>query len=179
MGIIDWIILVFLVVCIVFGYRKGLLGTLVQMVGLAMSFVLIGHYYAAVRHGLMLKYALNPILANILAFILIVVLLLILFKLVIYLGNKLLKLMHLSFINQALGAVFGFVNGLLVLIILSIIIGFVPSLEKRLNDPSRHRVCSAVYVIKEDLIQKAGLKGRDRLARFLEAKQFSDTKNKK
>lgn len=174
MGIFDWTILIFLLVCVVYGFRKGLAGALIQLAGLVLSFILIGQYYPAVRLGLMLKYNLNPILANLVALILIIVAILVVVKLVIYLLNSILKMMNLSFINQALGAVFGFVNGLIIIITISVLIDYIPAWSYKLEEPGKHRVYSAVQVIKDDLFEKFKLNARVKLQNLIQDKAHTE-----
>ncbi len=163
MGIFDWIILVFLLCCVIYGYRKGLVAALVQLAGLIMAFFLIGHYYPAVRYGLISKYDLNPILANITSFILVVIVLLVLIKIIIYIMDRIISMLHVTFINRLLGAIFWFLNALIFLVIMSIIIDFIPFFSNQLKNPSEHRVYNAVVVIKNDIYAKLELKAKEKL----------------
>ncbi|MDP2173286.1 MAG: CvpA family protein [Candidatus Cloacimonadaceae bacterium] len=173
MGIIDYAILVFLLAALIMGWRKGLAGALINLAGLVATFFLVSHYYPLVSSNLMLKYHLGKGWAVFLAVIIIVLLIAVVGRLVIYLCNRLLKVIRLSYPNKLLGMVFGFVNGLLILIILTVVLDFFPHVSSPLKNSSKHRVYAGVDLLKDELF------GKLKLQRQLKHLELLKEKNKK
>jgi len=84
MGIIDWIILLFLLCFIVQGWRRGLAGMIIRGGGIVASFFLIGHFFPLVKTSLLANYKMGVVLATIIALLLIIVLMVVLIRLVMY-----------------------------------------------------------------------------------------------
>ena len=163
MGIIDWIILVLLFVFLIFGLRRGFAGMLVQLVGYIATFVLIGQYYPLLRNSLVLKFKFDSTLASILAIILIIVLIGVIARLVIYFLDRTLRLMRLSTMNKFFGALFGLFNALLIVMIFTVILDFIPSLSGPLKNPSKHRVYYQIDQIKKETFNTFRLNQRLKL----------------
>ncbi len=168
MGVFDWTILVFLVICIVYCLRMGLVGALVHLAAIIFSFFLVSHFYPAVRYGLMAKLNTQPLLANLASIILIVTIILVLVQLVIFALERILGYMHLSFINHALGGLFGFLGGLIIVVILSVMIDYFPGISAKLADAEKHRVYNGVLVIKEEVFNTLKLKAQDKLLYYIQ-----------
>lgn len=151
MGILDWLILLFLAFVLWRGWRKGIIGMLLHLAGVILVFFLIAHYFPLVKYGLMLKLHLGNALSTILAVVLIVAMIALIVQIIRILLEKTVKLMHMSFFNSALGALFGFLAGLLLVVVLSILIELVPSFKQKLENADRHRVYAAVKVIRAEL----------------------------
>lgn len=180
MGIFDWTILAFLLVFLVLGYRRGLIGMLINLAGFVLSFLLVSHYYPLVRQGLMIRLHLGSTLATILAVCLIIMSITVIVKLVIFFLDRTIKLMNLSFLNRSLGAIFGLFNGILCVVIISIVIDYIPLISNRLNDSSQHRVYAGVRVIKEDLVDNLKVSHTHILNKIHKADtEASSTSNKK
>ncbi len=168
MGIIDWLMLLVLLIFTIQGFRHGLVGTLLQIAGSIAAFFLVGHYYPLLRLSLVGKYHLNNTLATVISVLLILALIAVVVRIVIYLVNKALKALHLSTLNKLLGLVLGFANGLLILIVLTVALDFLPRFSTPLKDSSRHRVYAAVDTLKEEAFTKLKLKQRKE---YLELKE--------
>jgi len=151
MGIFDWILLIVIAFFAVRGWMKGLVGMLLQLVGLILVFFLIAHYLPLVKAGLMLRLHLGSILSTILAVILIAAVILLISKIILILIEKTLKLMHLSTLNSALGALTGLLVGLFCVVVLTVILDYFPSLTKPLENPNKHKVYAAVIVVRGEL----------------------------
>jgi uncharacterized membrane protein required for colicin V production len=160
MGIIDILILGFLIFLIWRGWRKGLISTLLHLAGVLLVFFLIAHYFPLVKQGLVLKLHLGSALSTILAVILIVAAIALIVQIIRLLLEKTLKLMHVSFINSALGALVGFLTGLLAVVVLSILIEVIPSVRRDLNNADRHRVYAAVKVVRGELYNALNIQER-------------------
>ena len=166
MGVIDWIILLFLLTFTFFGYRKGLAGALVQFAGFILTFFLIGHYYPLIARQLMLKYGYGKNLATFLSVILIIILIIVITRFVLWALDRFISALNLSGLNRFLGAVLGFTNGLICVIIFTVILDYMPRVSAPLNDGSKHRVYVGVQQLKDDLFIKLKLKNRMRLIKM-------------
>lgn len=168
MGIIDWIILIILLLFAVQGLRKGLVAGLIKIGGMIAFFFLIGHFYPLVRNSLLASYHLNRTVATAIAWILILVLLVVVVRLVIWLLDKLLKSVMHSPINKFFGLLLGFLNGLLLIIVFTILVDYVPVLAKPLKNPANHRVYAAVDMLKVDLVSTLKMKQYDKYLHVLD-----------
>lgn len=160
MGMIDWIILAFILIFTFLGWRRGIVASVVQFCGFILTFFLVGHYYPLVQRSLILKYHLSRSLATVIAVLLIMVLITVVIRIVIYILNRMVKVLKISGMNKSLGAVLGFANGLLVIIILMVMLDFIPKLSTPLKNSEKHRVYAGVNVLKEDLFTKLKLNER-------------------
>jgi membrane protein required for colicin V production len=160
MGIIDWLILVILLAFTLVGLKKGLVATLVQVGGALAAFFLVGHFYPLLRNSMVAKYEMHGTLATLIAVLLIVAAIAVVVRLVIWILNALLKALHLGIFNRFLGTIFGFVNGLLLVMVIMAALDFLPGLSTPLKDPKQHRVYAGVDLLKEELFDKANLKQR-------------------
>lgn len=166
MGIIDWIILGFLLLFIYFGWRKGFTAAVVQFCGHVLTFFLVAHYFPLVQLRLIERFHLGRNWALLFAILLIVVLAAVVIKLVVYILQKVLKALKLSTMNKTAGAGLGFVNGLVVVIIFMVILDFIPPLSNPLKDGSRHRVYAGVNLLKEEVFTKLNLTERMKLIKL-------------
>jgi len=166
MGIFDWLIILFLVFFIWRGWRKGIIGMVLHLVGVVLVFFLIAHYFPLVKQGLMQKLHLGAALSTILSIVLIVAVIALIVQIIRLLLEKAVKLMHMSFFNSSLGAVLGFMTGMLFIVIISILIELVPSFRRDLQNSDRHRVYAAVSVVRSELY--TALKIRDRFSAIID-----------
>jgi uncharacterized membrane protein required for colicin V production len=160
MGIFDWLILIFLAFLLFRGWRKGFIGMLLHLVGIILVFFLIAHYFPLVKHGLMLKLHLGAILSTILAVILIVAMIALIVQIIKMLLERAVKLMHISFINSSVGAMLGFLTGLVFLVILSMLIDLIPAVSRPLENSDKHRVYAAVRVVRLEMFNSFKLKNK-------------------
>ena len=175
MGIIDWIILAFLLFFTFNGYRRGLAGAIIQLAGFVLAFFLIGHYYPLLANQLMLKYAMSKGLATVIAVILILILLVVITRFVIWAIDRFIKALKLSGMNRFLGAVLGLVNGLICVIIITVALDYLPKVSTPLKDGEKHRVYAGIEVLKEDLFDKLQLENR---MKFIKMPKIPFTKDK-
>ena len=160
MGILDWLMILFLVFLMWRGWKKGIIGMLLHLVGIILVFFLIAHYFPLVKEGLILKLHIGVILSTILAVVLIIAMIAIIVQIIKMILEKTLKLMHISFINSAMGAIIGFLTGLLMLVVLSILIEVIPSFSRTLDNGSKHRVYAAVRVVRGELYSAFKIKDK-------------------
>ena len=175
MGIIDWIILAFLLFFTFNGYRRGLAGAIIQLAGFVLAFFLIGHYYPLLANQLMLKYAMSKGLATVIAVFLILILLVVITRFVIWAIDRFIKALKLSGMNRFLGAVLGLVNGLICVIIITVALDYLPKVSTPLKDGEKHRVYAGIEVLKEDLFDKLQLENR---VKYIKMPKIPFTKDK-
>jgi membrane protein required for colicin V production len=175
MGIIDWIILAFLLFFTFNGYRRGLAGAIIQLAGFVLAFFLIGHYYPLLANQLMLKYAMSKGLATVIAVILILILLVVITRFVIWAIDRFIKALKLSGMNRFLGAVLGLVNGLICVIIITVALDYLPKVSTPMKDGEKHRVYAGIEVWKEDLFDKLQLENR---MKYIKMPKIPFTKDK-
>jgi uncharacterized membrane protein required for colicin V production len=160
MGIFDWLILLFIAFMIWRGWRQGFIGMVLHLVGVILVFFLIAHYFPLVKHGLMLKLHLGVILSTILSVILIVAMIAIIIQIIKMILERTLKLMHISFLNSAMGGIMGAMTGLIFIVVLSLLIEVIPSLSRPLQNSDKHKVYAAVTVVRGELYNAFKLKER-------------------
>ncbi len=123
---IDFILLIILCIIAFLGFRKGLIAAILQLVGVAVSFIMVVRFGPLVRDGLIQKFSLNPTIAIVLSYIIIFIFIGILIRLLIFVSQKLLELMQLNIINRILGALFALVNGVIFLLLVYVIMDVLP-----------------------------------------------------
>lgn len=160
MGVIDWIILAVLLFFTVVGIRRGLVGAVVQFAGAVLAFFLVGHYYPLLANQLMLKYGLGKTISTIIAVVLILILIVVIVRFVLWILERFIKALNLSWLNRTVGGILGLVNGLILVIIFTVLMDYMPKLSEPLKDGEKHRVYVGVEQIKEELFAKLNLKNR-------------------
>jgi membrane protein required for colicin V production len=134
------------------GIRRGLVGAVVQFAGAILAFLLVGHYYPLLANQLMLKYELSKTLAVLISVILILVLVIVVIRFVVWILDRFIKALKLSWLNRLLGGILGLINGLILVIIFTIVMDYAPQASEPLRDPQKHRVYTGIDTLKDDLI---------------------------
>jgi membrane protein required for colicin V production len=153
MQILDITLALVLVVFIIFGYRKGLIGELLQLAGLIISFVLIGKYAHLVKDGLMMKWHLGPFLSTLCSYLLIFILIAIIIQLVRMAIERFAEALNLNFLNRTLGAVFGLLSGLFFFALILILIDLLPFSESFQHATVNSRVIQTSRIMKGELLK--------------------------
>ncbi|MCB5253731.1 MAG: CvpA family protein [Candidatus Cloacimonadaceae bacterium] len=152
MGVIDWTIIAFLLVLTYFGLRRGLAGAIVQLAGVILTFILIGHYYPLLANQLVLKYGLSKTLSILIAVVLILILVVVVTRFVIWILDRFIKVLNLGWLNRLLGAILGLLNGLILVIIFTLIMDYMPRVSQALKNPDKHRVYVGMDTLKDDVV---------------------------
>jgi len=176
MGFIDWLILAILIFFTIQGFVKGFIATLVRIGGAFVAFLLIGQIFPLVRNSLIINLHLGRVPSSILAVILLVIIILVLLRLIAWILTKVIKAMHLSFPNKLLGMIFGFANGLLIVIVFMVALDYFPKVTSPLKDGSKHRVYAAVDTFKEDIFTQLKFSERDRFHQISETLKEKEKK---
>lgn len=158
MGVIDWTIIAFLLVLTYFGLRRGLAGAIVQLSGAILTFILIGHYYPLLANQLVLKYGLSKALSVVISVIMILVLVVVVTRFVIWILNRFIKALNLGWANRLLGALLGLLNGLILVIIFTLVMDYMPKVSRPLQNPEKHRVYVGMDTLKDDAVTHLKLK---------------------
>jgi membrane protein required for colicin V production len=177
MGVIDWSILAVLLIFAIVGFRRGLAGAVVQFAGAILAFLLVGHYYPLLANQLMLKYGHGKTLSAVIAIFLILVLIVVVVRFVVWILDRFIKALNLSWLNRTLGAILGFLNGLILVIIFSVLMDYMPKISDPLKDGENHRVYVGVEQLKEDLFAKLNLKNRMKYIKMPEFLKNRDTED--
>jgi membrane protein required for colicin V production len=113
MNWLDIVIIIFLAFTTITGLSRGLVKTVIPLLGIILGIVLAGHFYGSVANWLS-HWSHSPSQAKIVGFTIILFLVVIVSLIIALLVSKFLKLLLLGWIDKLGGAVFGFVIGGLV-----------------------------------------------------------------
>jgi membrane protein required for colicin V production len=113
MNWLDIVIIVFLAITVITGLSKGLIKTIIPLVGIIIAVVLAGRFYGSVADWLS-TWLHSPSQANIAGFAIIFVAVVIVSLIIASLLSKFLSLLLLGWVDKLGGAVLGFVIGGLV-----------------------------------------------------------------
>jgi len=166
MNYIDIVLIVIFVVAVFYGLKTGFIAMLMAWVGLVASLLLFLRFGPMIRAGIMANYNIGSFFAGVLSYIIIFVMVGFLVKLLTILFEYVAGLMQLSLLNRITGAVFCFLNVLVVLMLLLYFINTVPFFTK-----ARIGLTDNSVVLNEcfKLMEKIRLDYKDRLpAGFLQ-----------
>lgn len=126
MHTVDIILICIIIISMIVGFKKGFISSLLTWVGLFASLIMILRFGPMVKAGIMIKFGLGNFFSTILAYLLIFILISILASLLKIVLNYLAKLLNLSFINRVFGAVFGFMNIMVILMLFLFVMDIFP-----------------------------------------------------
>ncbi|HNX00271.1 MAG TPA: CvpA family protein [Candidatus Cloacimonadota bacterium] len=152
MHVLDIILSLILVVFIVFGYRKGLIGELLQLAGLIATFLLVGRFAPLVKAGLIMKWHLGPFLATLCSYLIIFILIAIIIQLVRMAMEHFVEALNLNFLNRSLGAAFGLLSGLFFFAIILILIDLLPLSHSFDRATMDSKVIKTARIMKGELL---------------------------
>jgi len=119
MSVVDISLLVVLGGFILLGFMSGIIHMIGSLIGLVVGAWVSGHFYGLAAQYILPWVGGNANLANIIAFVLIFIIINRLFGIVIFAADKIFKVIaiipFLKTFNRLLGAVFGLIEGTLVL----------------------------------------------------------------
>jgi len=163
--VFDWIFGVIFLVFVFTGIKNGFIGSIIQIVGIFLTFTFIGKFIPMMQNLLLDKFELNVTIANILSYILLIIAFAIVIKMIIFLTNSMLKLLQLNMINRIFGGLFGLVAGFGFILLFASLINLFPNsgISNKLNQKSKY------YSSLEDIANKFSNNFKDK---------FDDSKNK-
>jgi len=122
MNWLDVVLGIFLLITAIWGLMRGLLSTLIPLIGLIIGVLVAGHYYTGLAHGLFRSHSEAAYIA---AFLVIVFLFLIAAWIVTAVLHNLLKVVLLDWVNHLAGFVAGaFLGGIIAGAILSVLLKY-------------------------------------------------------
>ena len=148
---IDFILLIILCIIAFFGFRKGLIAAILQLIGVAASFILVVKFGPLVRDGLMQKFSLNPTVAIIVSYVIIFIFIGILVRLLIFFSQKLLELMQLNIVNRILGALFAMINGVIFLLLIYVILDVLPFVTFTSNLKKKSKIVEILDIASDEV----------------------------
>ena len=110
MNWLDGIIIVMLVIPTLIGFKRGLIGTVVPLVGIVLGVIVAGHCYGAMA-GWLSNWLESQRQAEIVAFLIIFVLFLTAMMVVAWLLRKFLSLLLMGWVDRVGGLAFGLILG--------------------------------------------------------------------
>jgi uncharacterized membrane protein required for colicin V production len=130
MSTIDIVLLIVFILAIFWGFKKGLISTLMALIGLIGSFFMFARFAPKIQAGIVTQYNMTgDIFAGFIAYILIIIMVAVLVKLVSMLFNYIAYLLDLTMINRVLGGAFGFSCLFVVMMFFLYILAVVPPLD--------------------------------------------------
>jgi len=127
---IEICILVLLLGGAVIGFKKGLINSILFLIGITVTFVLLIRFAPMVQAGLLLRASFSPLFSSVLAKILIILLAVLLFAILKILMGYIGKAISLNFLNRLLGAIFNMFSMYVVILILLYFIDIIPDLRE-------------------------------------------------
>jgi membrane protein required for colicin V production len=109
---LDILLLIVMIVCIVEGLKQGLVKTAIGLAAVVLGFFCALWFYASAG-SLLSPYFTSQQIANLLGFLLVFLGVIAIGALLIWIIERFLKILHLTWLNRLLGGAFGFVRGLL------------------------------------------------------------------
>jgi len=129
--IFDWILLVLLLIFVINGFRKGFLGSVIQLLGIVLIFTVIGKFMPYIESVIINKYEFSPSIAHIASYMTLIIMSIIIIKFIIWLSNKVLSYFNLNVPNRIFGGVFGILTGLGFLLLFVSLINLIPDQRVR------------------------------------------------
>ena len=126
MNTIDIVLAVFLLITAVLGIKRGLIGSIVNLLAIVAIILLVSKVSPIITFYLTNSYNIPELGASIISYFIVIVIIFILAKIIIHFLDKGIKFLNLGFINRLLGGLFGLVNGVLILLVLVIAIKLTP-----------------------------------------------------
>ena len=152
MHTVDIVIIVIFLVSSLLGFKKGFISAIITWVGLLTSLIMIARFGPMVQAGIEFKFAISSPLSKIFAYLLIFILISILAAILKILLNYLAKLLNLSMLNRTIGAVFGLLNSMIIIIFFLFLIDILPYVQPIKEFVSDSAIIKEMQKIKETII---------------------------
>jgi membrane protein required for colicin V production len=126
MQTIDIILGIFLLIFFFNGFRKGIISSIVGLIGLLAVIYLIATFGNATKLYIIENLGTNEILGTILSYIAIAIVIAIIFRMVVFILHRIVDALNLGMINRILGGAFGILSGAIIIAILLMICDISP-----------------------------------------------------
>ncbi len=138
MEIIDIIILIFVILMLILGFRKGLIISLASLVALILGIYLAVHFSNFASDLLKANFDVSatylPVLSFAITFLIVLIGILLLGKLI----EKLVDMVGMGFLNHLAGAVLGVIKSVLILSVVFFVISVADPNEKLITPKAKH-----------------------------------------
>ncbi len=153
MKILDIILYILMAVITFYGWKKGFLASLLQLVGVIAAFLLAGKYAPLFQNALVNNFSIGPGISMFLAYLLVIIIILLIIQVIRLILESLVKALNLTIINRLLGAMFAFINGVLLFVVLITFIEISPLQESFVNATEKSVFITGVRNVKTELLQ--------------------------
>lgn len=154
MHILDIIFGILLLVLAFKCMLKGFMASFIELIGLVVIVFAIAKAGQFVKLIVIEQLGWGDTVATVASYILIAVIILIMIRLIIFLINRMVEFLRLKWLNKLLGAVFGILNGLLLIAILIIITDVAPFNEQIREFSDKSFIIRKVRVITDEIETK-------------------------
>jgi len=151
MNILDIILGIFLLVFFFYGFKKGLIASLIHLLGLIVAIFLIIKTGTVVKESMIEKFGFGDTLAMILSYLLIFIIIMIIAKIIILLLHKLIDVLNLTALNRILGGIFGVFNCFLVIAIILVILELSPLKNTVVNLTENSHIVKSTRILIGEL----------------------------
>jgi membrane protein required for colicin V production len=144
---LDYVLLAIVLLSVVMSFRKGFSREIIGLVA-SLAALVLGMWFYGLAGSFLIPYVSSPRVANLIGFLLVVFAVLICGGLIGWVVSRFLRTIGLSFFDRLLGAVFGFVRGLLIAIaLLTAFTAFGPQVDSKTVSSSVVNSRFAPYVL--------------------------------
>jgi len=174
MNLLDWIFIIIIAVSAIYGLFKGLIKELISILALVIGLIGASRFYGTLSSALK-DFGLSDQISNVLSF---VVLFVAIFIAIVLIGKLIHRFAHAIFlgcINRLGGAGFGFIRGVLVSCILSIILTVAlsekaPVLTQSKLTPHIMSISKSLLALVPEDLQRRFMEHEKKLREFWERK---------
>jgi len=154
MNPIDIGISIFLVVALLLGLKKGFVASVISLAALVISIIIVSQLSPFIVFFLVTKFNLSEILAVIISYLVVFIFIAIIAKIMIKILHKVIKKLKISFINRILGAILGFCNGLIILVLIILLINITPFDEDFKEATSDSKAVASLRLLADKISQE-------------------------
>lgn len=133
MNILDIILGIFLLVLLFHGFIKGFIKSIISLLSLFVIVFIIAKTGHLIKGFLIVKWGFGELFAVICSYILITLIIVLIAKLTIKILQMIIEFLRLKWLDKILGAIFGFLNGSLIIAIILMLLNLLP-FEEQIRD---------------------------------------------
>ncbi|KQC09046.1 MAG: hypothetical protein APR54_03885 [Candidatus Cloacimonas sp. SDB] len=154
MHFLDIILGILLLILALKYMSKGFVASFIQLIGLIVIVYAIAKAGRIVKLLVIEQLGWSNTISTIIAYILIALIILLIIKLIIFLMNRVVDFLNLKWLNKLLGAVFGVLNGLLLIAIIIIIADMAPFKKQIREFSNRSYIVRNLRIITNEIEMK-------------------------
>jgi membrane protein required for colicin V production len=154
MHILDIIFVILLLILAIKCLIKGFMASLIQLIGLVVIVYTVAKAGQIVKLLVIDHLGWGNVPATIAAYLLIALIIFIFIRIMIFMVNRVVEVLSLKWLNRLLGAVFGILNGLLLIAVLIIISDVLPFKKEIREFTDKSYIVRNLRVITEEIETK-------------------------